>query len=513
MENNRFTLDNLISLYQSNKIQFDVDVLDKLTESQKKRLYDYLEEKLRREKLKGTLHKFFVPGSGLSIDDYPKYKEFIELSHRYKIKLITAGNRSGKTTLVLLETLYHCLNEYPEWWTGVRFEEKQGKNFTVWMVSDTWDTSKEILQNILFFEKEGAEFGTGMIPFDRIKSCKRMGKGMIDAFSEVRLKRKGGGTATIIFKSSKAGRKVFQGTTIDLIVMDEEPPEDVFLECVTRLITSGGHMLLAFTPLQGLTKMIQAFEEANKDPGDMKKYIRVAQYDCPHFTQEMLDNYAATIPDWAKDARIRGIPMLGSGAIYQFDVNQVTCDSFPIPDDWYVWYALDVGWKTTACAFFAENPNTGECYVFHELYKHHTQPYDYAREIKLILNNPNLEGVIDPASRGSNQIDGRDIRTILEDEGLKLTSANNKVTEGLLKCYEAFNFNKLKIFKNCKNTLAEFSTYRRDDKGNIVKADDHLMDAMRYGFVTKESVKKIKTYNPANNVVRKVRRGAGGWMS
>ena len=39
---------------------------------------------------------------------------------------------------------------------------------------------------------------------------------------------------------------------------------------------------------------------------------------------------------------------------------------------------------------------------------------------------------------------------------------------------------RLKIFKSCTNLLKELSLYHRDDKGKIVKKNDHLIDAMRY---------------------------------
>ena len=42
------------------------------------------------------------------------------------------------------------------------------------------------------------------------------------------------GGSSIILKSYDQGRKSFQGTEMDLILLDEEPPMDVYSECMIR---------------------------------------------------------------------------------------------------------------------------------------------------------------------------------------------------------------------------------------------------------------------------------------
>ena len=58
------------------------------------------------------------------------------------------------------------------------------------------------------------------------------------------------------------------------------------------------------------------------------------------------------------------------------------------------------------------------------------------------------------------------------------------------------------------NWLSEFRLYRRDEKGNVVKENDHLMDATRYLVV---SGLQVATTEP---VKRNTDRGyaSGGWM-
>jgi hypothetical protein len=64
--------------------------------------------------------------------------------------------------------------------------------------------------------------------------------------------------------------------------------------------------------------------------------------------------------------------------------------------------------------------------------------------------------------------------------GLHLAIANNAVESGIYNVWERLSTGRLKFFKSCRNTMAEFKVYRRDLNGKIVKANDHAMDALRY---------------------------------
>jgi phage terminase large subunit-like protein len=52
------------------------------------------------------------------------------------------------------------------------------------------------------------------------------------------------------------GRKKFQGTAKNCIWLDEQPPVDVYTECLTRLMTKDGSMICTFTPLEGLSDVV-----------------------------------------------------------------------------------------------------------------------------------------------------------------------------------------------------------------------------------------------------------------
>jgi hypothetical protein len=93
--------------------------------------------------------------------------------------------------------------------------------------------------------------------------------------------------------------------------------------------------------------------------------------------------------------------------------------------------------------------------------------------------------VIDPNSRGRSQDDGEKLFSMYTDgQGLKLTKAKNSVQSGLIDVWERLSTGRLKVFSTLQNWLAEYRLYRRDERGNIVKENDHLMDATRYLVVS-----------------------------
>jgi hypothetical protein len=88
--------------------------------------------------------------------------------------------------------------------------------------------------------------------------------------------------------------------------------------------------------------------------------------------------------------------------------------------------------------------------------------------------------VIDPAARGRSQRDGKRLIDEYRDLGLDLEESDNAVEAGLHLLWEGLATGKIKVFSNLSNFFAEKRLYRRDEKGKVVKENDHLMDPARY---------------------------------
>ena len=122
--------------------------------------------------------------------------------------------------------------------------------------------------------------------------------------------------------------------------------------------------------------------------------------------------------------------------------------------------------------------DTGSIYIIDEYYRGQAEPSVHAAAIK--NRGVWVPGVIDPASRGRSQNDGSQILQLYLDLGLDINEADNAREAGIYKVWEMFSQGQLKIFRSCTNTLSEYRLYRRDEKGQVVKKNDHLMDALRY---------------------------------
>lgn len=207
--------------------------------------------------------------------------------------------------------------------------------------------------------------------------------------------------------------------------------------------------------------------------------------DVPHLSDNEKKTLYESIPPYQRDARSKGIPALGAGAIYPVPESEIICDPFPIPDHWPRGYGFDVGWNKTAGVFMAYD-RTADClYIYSEHYKGHAEPAVHASAMK--ARGPWIPGRIDPAARGRGQRDGAQLLQDYIDLGLDLLKANNAVESGLYKVWMRLSTGRLKVFSTCQNWLSEYRIYRRDEKGNIVKENDHAMDATRYCVVEQEN--------------------------
>lgn len=210
----------------------------------------------------------------------------------------------------------------------------------------------------------------------------------------------------------------------------------------------------------------------------MKATVFVDWDNSPHLTPEMKEAILSSIPPWQRDSRTKGVPQLGAGAIYTVPESEFTINPVPLEKHWPRCFALDVGWKINAAVWGAIDRETGTLYIYDELYKSKCEPAIVAAGVR--KRGDWIPGVIDPASRGRSQKDGTALMDIYKDLGLDIRPADNKVEAGILKMWEMLTQGNLKVFKNCVNFLAEYRLYRRDKNGQVVKSNDHLMDATRY---------------------------------
>lgn len=211
----------------------------------------------------------------------------------------------------------------------------------------------------------------------------------------------------------------------------------------------------------------------------MSKFaVQVGWDDVPHLSEDAKAAMLDSIQPFERDARTKGIPQLGAGAIYPVPESEIVCDPFTIPDHFPQVYALDVGWNRTACLWGAHDTENDVAYLYGEYYRGQAEPAVHAAAIK--ARGDWIPGVIDPAARGRAQKDGEQLLRNYLDLGLQLSVANNAVESGIQEVWMRLSTGRLRVFRTLQAFLGEYRIYRRDEKGHVVKGNDHLMDDMRY---------------------------------
>ena len=228
--------------------------------SEKRSLYGYFPDQgpTRRE-LYARHMEFFAAGGAHPPKSLPACGPDCN-GEPHRERLMLAANRIGKTESIgAYEVALHATGRYPTWWPGRRFL----RPVDIWAAGKKNETTRDVVQKKLFgppamHGRLKGLAGTGLVPAEDIGGV-TWKRGVPDLVDTVRIKHKSGGWSTIGLKSYEQGRGAFEGTEKDLIWFDEEPPDDVYIEALVRTMTTGGHVMLTFTPLEGMSRVVLMF--------------------------------------------------------------------------------------------------------------------------------------------------------------------------------------------------------------------------------------------------------------
>jgi len=228
-----------------------------------------LKEKDRRQKRRYFFGLFPATGE-FRRELYPRHVEFFTAGAEYTERCFMAANRIGKTVSGAFEMTGHLTGEYPDWWPGWR-RDRAGR---YWAAGKTNETTRDIVQkellgNIIYDGQRKIVDGTGMIPGDLLDMGAIAWKqGVSNLIDTIGVKHVDGGTSVLGLKSYQQGRGSFEGTAQDGIWLDEEPPVDIYGECLIRTATTRGRVFITFTPLEGMSEVVLGFMPQEYQPGE-----------------------------------------------------------------------------------------------------------------------------------------------------------------------------------------------------------------------------------------------------
>lgn len=415
---------------------------------------------------------------------YAKHMAFFAGGATHKERLFMAGNRLGKSEAGAYETTLHLTGQYPDWWEGKRFTTAVDG----WACGTTSETTRDIVQEKLCGNVNA--FGTGMVPGHLITHHARRPHGLPGSMEKIWVRHTSGGQSTLGFKAYEQGRQSFEGTAKHFVWMDEESPQDCYTEALYRTMTTQGIIYTTFTPLQGMSDVVRGFlEPENEEAKKFKLMVQAGWDDVPHLAESEKMMLLATTPPFQRDARSKGLPQLGAGAIYQLPESELGCAPFAIPPHWPKAYGMDTGGVTAAVWGAIDRENGGTVYIYDCYKRDYPEPIIHAEAIK--ARGAWIPGVADAAALIMTAHDREQTIRLYKKMGLDLSLPDKAVETGIQMVWELMSAGKLKIFTSCSQLWQEYRLYHRNELGKIVKLNDHLMDAMRY--LCRSGLQRAKT--------------------
>jgi len=390
-----------------------------------------------------------------------------------------ASNQTGKTFPASREAAYHATGRYPDDWKGFRFNRPN----VGWVAGISAEQTRDNPQRLLLGRDQ--EWGTSAIPKDCIIGDPVMARSVANAVDYVRVRHISGGQSLIAFKTYEKGREKWQGDTIDWIWFDEEPPEDVYSEGITRTNTTMGPVFMTFTPLKGESKVVKRFKrEFSPD----RIVIGMTLDDAEHYTPDQRKRIEASYPEHERDARARGIPVLGSGLVFPIARSVIACKSFPLPPHWPGVGGLDFGWDhPTAGVELRWDKDADVIYVVKAYRARMQTPLIHAGALKpwgkkLPWAWPHDGLQHDKGSGEQLAQQYRDQGLLMLEERATFEDGSNGVEAGILEMYDRMQTGRFKVFDHLNDWFEEFVSYHRKD-GLIVKEADDLISATRYAYM------------------------------
>lgn len=241
--------------------------------------------------------------------------------------------------------------------------------------------------------------------------------------------------------------------------------------------------------------------------------IRMTIEDAEHYTPEQRAAIIASYPAHERDARAKGIPVLGSGRIFPVSQEDIEVAPIDLPPHWPLIGGLDFGWDhPTAGVKLAWDRDSDIVYVVAAYKRKEATPVIHAAALKPWGAEMPWAWPHDGYQHDKGS--GIELRKQYEAQGLKMLPFKAEwegggygVEAGLMQMLDRMQTGRFKVFKHLNDWFSEFLLYHRKD-GKVVKEFDDLMSATRYG------VMMLRHAQPpvAEQVYIPPRMNEGGWM-
>jgi len=455
----------------------------------------------------------------------PKQEAFHKAGLEARERLFLGGNRTGKTYAVCMELAMHLTGIYPKDWKGYRFSRPISAISASISLKDT----RDILQKKLFV---GDIDGQTPPILHESFIVEKTHTNIAGAWDTVLIQHISGRVSELKFKAFQQGESSFQGVRADFVHLDELPNFKVYQEALVRTTSFDSEktfLVASMWPEKGKDDMVSHFID-HAEEGKVKDgrfYIRISWDENPHMPEEEKQHLRSSLPDWQMDAREHGIPVFGQGKVFvQKESEFLVEPCFERPKHWAYVYGLDpsaTSGGTWGAVLLGYDRDNDIVYVMADYKLNNATPTEHANNLKKIMPAW-CTGVIDPAGAGENpHTKEKTIDFLQTKSGLRITKAikvNGAKEAAVDEIYERIRAGTFKIcwHKNvgCNHLINEWRQYARDDKGLIIKQNDHCIDALFYALAGISSARseeqRVRELHGYREMMHRPTISGGEWM-
>ncbi len=402
---------------------------------------------------------------------------------------VFGGNRSGKTECGAVECVWMLRGIHP-------YRENK-KSVVGWSCTISTEVQREVTQKkILRYLNPDWIEKIVMLSGSSASAA----QGIIDT---IYVRSALGGVSQLTFKSYEQGREKFQGASLDFVWFDEEPPRDIYYECLMRVMDKRGEIFGTMTPLKGLTWVYD--DVYLNEKGDEEIWTESMEWaDNPFLPKSEIDRLTKTLDSDEAESRRYGRFMANSGLVYpEFDSSVHVIEPFKLPCEWQSGISIDPGLSNPLSCHFYYQDYDGNVYVAYEHYEkgksveyHAEKIIAIAREIGWTFRpDGKLSALIDSASSQRTLSSEKSVAELFYEHGIAVnTKVNKNVFAGISKVRELFSKRPpaVFIFKNCVNFIREIKGYSWGRGDSPIKKDDHAMDEFRYYVMANMPIPEIE---------------------
>lgn len=263
------------------------------------------------------------------------------------------------------------------------------------------------------------------------------------------------GTESVIwfkpYSGDKAGKRIFESANVHIVLMDEEPPREVFSAVKTKIGVLPGFVWIAMTPDNGLTWTYDLFNGSDPEHGElvqqgylekyegtvfdnMRNFKVIKEYGWARYPEEWIptkhhheyrrnangelevkcsDTFAKYIKKFVYNTdeyryRILGHYVSFTGKVYLFrpEVNTFELEDLPSFSQLKIFGALD--WATSSadyfCFMYIGLDKDNNIYVIDSIYEKNLDAKEQAEKIKSVVD---YWGVVPEMIVADNQIENK----------------------------------------------------------------------------------------------------------